>query len=89
MPQSLLKLECSRWYTIANTRFFTFDLDLGVMVTQNVAKYPSHHVAHGPGKLEVSNHTVKEMHLKEKKHSLNLTLVLKSHYLWLSTFYVM
>ena len=35
-------LECSRWYTMANTRFFTFDLDLGVMVTQNVAEYPPH-----------------------------------------------
>ena len=48
------KLEYSRWYTIANTRFFTFDLDLGVMVTQNVVKYPLHHVTHGPGKFEVA-----------------------------------
>ena len=38
--QTKQKLECSRWYTIANTRSFTFDLDLGVMVTQNVAEYP-------------------------------------------------
>ena len=34
--------------------FFTFDLDLGVMVTQNVAEYPSHHVTHGPGNFEVA-----------------------------------
>ena len=49
-----LKLECSRWYTIANSRFFTFDLDLGVMVTQNVAEYPPHHVTYEPGKFEVA-----------------------------------
>ena len=48
------ELECSRWYTIANTRFFTFDLDLGVMVTQNVAKYHPHHVTHGPRKFEAA-----------------------------------
>ena len=48
------RLDCSRWYTIANTCFFTFDLDIGVMVTQNVAEYPSHHVTHGPGKFEVA-----------------------------------
>ena len=48
------KLDCSRWYTIANTRLFTFDLDLGVMATQNVAEYPPHHVTHGPLKFEVA-----------------------------------
>ena len=48
------KLDCSRWYTIANTHFFTFDLDLGVMVTQSVAEYPPHRVIHGPGKFEVA-----------------------------------
>ena len=35
------------------------------MVTQNVAKYPLHHVTHGPGKFEVVHQTAKEMHLKE------------------------
>ena len=34
-------LDCSRWYTITNTRFLTFNLDLGVKVTQNVARVPS------------------------------------------------
>ena len=33
---------------------FHFDIDLGVMVTQNVAEYPSHHVTHVPGKFEVA-----------------------------------
>ena len=48
------KLECSRWYTIANTHFSTFDHNLGIMVTQNVAEYPPHHVTHGPWKFEVT-----------------------------------
>ena len=34
--------------------FFTFDLHLGAMFTQNVADYPSQHVTHGPGKFEVA-----------------------------------
>ena len=33
---------------------FTFDLDLGVMVTQNVAEYHSHYVTHGPGKFDMA-----------------------------------
>ena len=43
----------------SKTPFFTFDL--GIMVTKNVAEYPSQHVTHVPGKFEVA----KEMHLKE------------------------
>ena len=43
-------------------QLFTFDLDLGVMVTQNVAEYPPHHVIHGPGKFEMATSMVK--HLK-------------------------
>ena len=31
-----------------------FDLDLGVKVTQNVAKYPLHHVTYAPAKFEVA-----------------------------------
>ena len=49
---SYFQLEYSRWYTIANTRLFTFDLYLGVMFTKNVAEYPSHHVTHWPRKFE-------------------------------------
>ena len=66
ITQITMKLECSLWYTIANTRFFTFDLDLGVMVTQNVAEYPSHHVTHGPESLKWLCQTVKKMYLKGK-----------------------
>ena len=39
--------------TIANTRFCTFDLDLGIKVTLNVAQYPQHHVTYAPAKFEV------------------------------------
>ena len=31
-----------------------FDLDLGVMVTQNVAKYPLHHVTYTPTEFKVT-----------------------------------
>ena len=39
---------------MANTRFFTFDLDPGGMVTQSVAQYPPHHVTYAPTKFEVA-----------------------------------
>ena len=32
----------------------TFDLDLGVNVTRNVAQYPLHHVTYSPTKFEVA-----------------------------------
>ena len=32
----------------------TFDLDLGVKVTQNVAQFPLHHVTYSPTKFEVA-----------------------------------
>ena len=35
---------------MANPRFFTFDLDLEAMVTQN----PPHHVTYAPAKFEVA-----------------------------------
>ena len=35
------------------------------MVTQNVAEYPSHHVAHRPGSLKLLGQMVMMMHLKE------------------------
>ena len=49
------KLDCSRWYTIANTCFFTFDLDPGVTVTGNVAQYLQHHVTYPGTKFKVAN----------------------------------
>ena len=48
-----------------NYLLFTFDLDLGVMVAQNVAEYPPHHVTHGSEMFKWLHQTVKEMHLKE------------------------
>ena len=45
----------------------TFELDLVVMVTQNVAEYPSHHVTHGPGKFEVAMSNGKGDAFKRKK----------------------
>ena len=34
--------------------FLTFDLDLGVKVTQNVTQFPLHHVIYAPIKFEVA-----------------------------------
>ena len=45
---------------------FTFDLDLGVMVTQNVAEYLPHHVTHGPGKFEAATSNGKGDAFKRK-----------------------
>ena len=43
-----------------------FDLDPKVKVTQNVAKYPRHHVTYAPAKFDVAHPMVKEkMHLQE------------------------
>ena len=39
---------------IAKAYFFTFDLDLKVMVTQNVAQYPPHNVTYAPAKFAVA-----------------------------------
>ena len=62
-----------------NTRFFTFNLDLGVMPTQNVAEYPPHHVTHEPGKFEVAMSNVEEDAFKRKYIIWPLTLALRSH----------
>ena len=35
--------------------YLTFDLDLGVKVTRNVAQYPLHHVTNSPTKFEVAS----------------------------------
>ena len=40
----------SRWYTIANTRILTLDLE----VTQNIAQYPLHHDTHANSKFKVA-----------------------------------
>ena len=44
----------------------TCDLYLGVRVTQNVARYPLHHITYAPAKLKLLRTTVKEeMYLQE------------------------
>ena len=35
-------------------QYLTFDLDLGVKFTQNVAQYPLHHVTYSATKFEVA-----------------------------------
>ena len=43
-----------------------YDLDLGVKVTQNVAKYHPHHVSYAPVNFEVAMSNVQEkIHLQE------------------------
>ena len=52
---------------LQKTHYLTYDLDLEVKVTRNVAKYPLHHVAYAPAKFEVpmSNINKEKMHLQE------------------------
>ena len=46
-------------------QYLTFDLDLGVKVTQNVAQYPLHHVTYSATKFEVaSSNRLGEIHLQ-------------------------
>ena len=73
-------------------QYLTFDLDLGVKVTRNVAQYPLHHVTYSATKFEVakSNHLGGDTFTR--KHiiwSLTLTLGSRSHEMLLSTLYIM
>ena len=34
--------------------YLTFDLDLGINPTRNVAQYPLHHVTYAPARFEVA-----------------------------------
>ena len=52
-----IKLKGTKIQSMVHHRkypLFTFDLDLGVMATQNVAEYHSHHVTHEPGKFDMA-----------------------------------
>ena len=49
-----MNYSSSRWYTIANTNFFTYYLYLWVKVTQNVAQYLLNNVTYAPLKFEVA-----------------------------------
>ena len=54
-----VKLDCSQWYTMAYTCFFTFNLDpnltltLGSMSHKMLPEY-LHHVTYAPAKFEVA-----------------------------------
>ena len=39
---------------IRKFKYLTFDLDLGIKVTQNVAQYPLHHLTYSATKFEVA-----------------------------------
>ena len=43
-----------RRFNYKKIQYLTFDLDLGVKVTRNVAQYPLHHVTFSPTKFEVA-----------------------------------
>ena len=43
-----------RRYNYKKIPYLTFDLDLGVKVTRNVAQYPLNHVTYSPTKFEVA-----------------------------------
>ena len=46
--------------------YLTFDRDLGVKVTRNVAQYPLHYVTYAQAKFEVAASKIyEEMHLQE------------------------
>ena len=68
-------LDYSRWYTIANIRFLTFDNDLGVNVTRDVVQYSLHNMAYVPAKFEVAtSNDLEGRCIYNKIHYLNFDL---------------
>ena len=68
-------------------QYLTFDL--GVKVTQNVAKYPLHHVTYSATKFEVAtSNCLGEIHLQENT-LFDLDLGSRSHEMLPSTLYIM
>ena len=61
--------------------FFTFDHDLGIKVTQNVAQYASlHNVTYPPAKFEVATSiSLESSCICKKIHSLTLNVGSRSH----------
>ena len=55
----LLRQKLQEDKHLQEIQYLTFDLDIGVKVTQNVAQYTLHHVTHPATKFEVarSNHS--------------------------------
>ena len=50
----LLRQKLKEEKHLQEIQYLTFDLDLGVKVTQNVAQYPLHHVTNPATKFEVA-----------------------------------
>ena len=80
-----------RWSIYKKIKYLTFDLDLGVKVTQNVAQYPLHHVTYPATKFEVarSNRLGDTFTRKYIIRSLTLTLGSRSHKMLPSNLYIM
>ena len=72
-------------------QYLTFDLDLAVKVTQNVAQYPLHHVTYQATKFEVarSNRLGDTFTRKYIIWPLTLTLRSRSHKMLPSTLHIM
>ena len=73
-------------------QYLTFDLDLGVKVTQNVAQYPLHHVTYSATKFEVATSTCLVGDTFTRKYNiwpLTLTLGSRSNEMLPSTLYIM
>ena len=73
-------------------QYLTFDLDLGVKVTQNVAQYPLHHVTYSALEFEVATSNRLGGETITRKYNiwpLTLTLGSRSHKMSLSTLYIM
>ena len=78
--------------TYKKIQYLTFDLDLAVKVTQNVAQYPLHHVTYPATKFEVARSNRLGGDTSTRKNiiwSLTLTLGSRSHKMLPSTLYIM
>ena len=68
---------------------FHFDLDFGVIVSQNVAQYPPNNVMHAPVKIEATTSNGLGDTLIRKFIIWPLTLALRSHIILPSALYMM
>ena len=95
MHQQSLNLLCARVlgrFNYKEMHYLTFDLDLWVKVTWNVAQYPLHHVTYAPAKFEVATCDGFGEDAFTRKciiWPLTLTLVSMSHKMLPSTRYIM
>ena len=72
--------------------YLTFDLDLGVKVSQNVAEYPWHHVTYAQAKFEVATSKSLWVDAFTRKYiiwPLTFTLGSRSHEMSPSTLYIL